>query len=178
MISTPGCPWTSKAGRRTRTRSRWGSKEKFWVRDAVRAPWLFKFARTSEDGFVSGEAWAEIAASSIAALLGVPTSPVRLPHCDGRRGTLSRSIVPGGWTLVLGNELLSRNNSQYVGGQSTENPGYSVAAVHAELRGMPPPLGWVGPRIWTASMSMSGRATYSSMRGLPGPTDTTRTGVR
>jgi len=122
-----------------------GSKEKFWVRDASRARWLFKFARTSKDGFVSGEDWAEIAASSIAALLGVPTAPVRLAHCDGRRGTLSCSIVPDGWTLVLGNELLSRNNSHYMGGQSTENPGYSVAAVHAELRGMPPPLGWVGP---------------------------------
>lgn len=122
-----------------------GSKEKFWVRDASRVRWLFKFARTSEDGFVSGEDWAEIVASSVAALLGVPTASVRLGHCDGRRGTLSRSIVPDGWTLVLGNELLSRNNSQYVGGQSTENPEYSVAAVHAELRRMPPPLGWVGP---------------------------------
>ena len=88
-----------------------GSKEKFWVRDSTRARWLFKFARTSKDGFVSGEDWAQIVASSVAALLGVPTAPVRLGHCDGRRGTLSRTVVPEGWTLVLGNELLSRNNS-------------------------------------------------------------------
>ncbi len=88
-----------------------GSKEKFWVRDAAGTRWLFKFARTSSDGFVSGEDWAEIATSSIATLLGVPTAPVRLAHCEGRRGTMSRSIVPKGWTLVLGNEILSRNNS-------------------------------------------------------------------
>lgn len=37
-----------------------GSKEKFWVRDASRVRWLFKFARTSDDGFVSGEDWAEV----------------------------------------------------------------------------------------------------------------------
>ena len=122
-----------------------GSKEKFWVRDEFGARWLFKFARTSEDGFVSGEDWAEIAASSVAALLGVPAATVRLGHCEGRRGTLSRSVVPDGWTLVLGNELLSRNNSQYVGGQSTENSEYSVAAVQGELHGMKPPVNWAGP---------------------------------
>ena len=79
-----------------------------------------------------------------------------------------------GWTLVLGNELLSRNNSQYVGGQSTENPGYSVAAVHAELRGTSPPLGWVGPEdmdgfdVWAGYLFLDAWVAGSASRSGDG----------
>jgi hypothetical protein len=125
-----------------------GSKEKSWVRDASGARWLFKYARTGgDDKFVSGEDWAEIVASACGALLGIPIAKVRLGHCQSRRGTLSRSIVPNGWSLVHGNELLSRGNPNYVGGQSHENPLYTVAAVLDELRGMRPPLDWRGPTV-------------------------------
>lgn len=120
-----------------------GSKEKFWVRDLSGARWLFKYARTGgADAYVSGEDWAEIVATSCAGLLGVPAAPVRLGQFAGRRGTLSRSIVPEGWRLIHGNELLSRDGHPYEGGHARENEAYTVEAVRSALHAMLPPLGW------------------------------------
>lgn len=97
---------------------------------------------------MSGEDWAEVGAALLGGLIHVPVASVRLGRYQGRRGVLSRSVVPTGWALVHGNELLSRGHDGYVGGMPTENPGYTVEAVRARLRYVPPPAdegGWLCP---------------------------------
>lgn len=120
-----------------------GSKDKFWLSDPGGDTWLFKFARTSgKDRWVSGEDWAEVAAVQLARLINIPTAAVRLGTSDGRRGLLSRNLVPSGGKLEHGNELLSAIDLQYEGGRSNENNRYTVVAVERSLRSVEPPLGW------------------------------------
>jgi len=107
-----------------------GSKDKFWLTDPAGERWLFKYARISgADRWVSGEDWAEVAASGLAALIGVPTATVRLGRLADRRGVLSRNLVPEAWKLEHGNELLAAVDRNYQGGRADENDGYSVPAV-------------------------------------------------
>lgn len=116
-----------------------GSKDKYWVRllDDDRR-WLVKIARTDErDGTVSGEDWAEWLVQHLAALIGVPTARVRPATFDGRRATVSRSIVhDDAERLIHGNEVLSARYLGYDQGIRGENPGYTIRAVHQALAGV------------------------------------------
>lgn len=93
-----------------------GTKEKFWFLDHSSGHrWLYKHARINKDN-VTGEDWAEKAASEIARHVGIPTATVELATFDGRPGIASldftRSLAGTGRKIVSsmlhGNELLHR----------------------------------------------------------------------
>lgn len=108
------------------------------VRDDER--WLFKYARI-HDGVTRGEDWAECLVRRLANLLGIPTATVRLAHCAGRRGIISRSIVTQAQVLVHGNELLSITDPEYDREAERENPRYTAATVETALRHIDPTPG-------------------------------------
>lgn len=130
-----------------------GSKEKWWVTlwEDDR-PWLLKLSRVNtHDGVVSGEDWAEWLVQHIAAQLGIPTAVVRPARVDGERGSLSRSVLRDEReALVHGNSLLSAAFGHYDPSIHGENPGYTVAAVHAALEGIRPPDETEWPQEFTA----------------------------
>jgi hypothetical protein len=78
-----------------------GSKPKFWFKHQGKN-WLFKEARVN-----TGEDWAEMVASEIAALLGLPTHHVELAVWEGKSGCAVQSFLQSNHSvLVHGNELL------------------------------------------------------------------------
>ena len=94
-----------------------GTKEKIWIKRGAE-DWLLKFGRSG-----TGENWAEKAACELARVLGIPCAHYELAIFDGRPGVVSRSIVPHGARLVLGNELLARFS-----------PGYDAALRYSQRR--------------------------------------------
>lgn len=80
-----------------------GTKPKFWYRNQEGELWLFKQSLQN-----SGEHWAEKATSELCRLLGIPHAVYELARWKGQIGVVSRTFVPDGGRLVLGNELLAR----------------------------------------------------------------------
>lgn len=80
-----------------------GTKEKFWFVDSSKAneKWLFKYSREN-----TGEHWSEKVAEQICELLGIPHVEYELARCHGRYGVITKSIVPNGVRMIMGNELL------------------------------------------------------------------------
>ncbi len=78
-----------------------GTKRKFWFEDATGTPTLYKEGRPN-----TGENWAEKVCCEIALALGLPHAQYDLAVWRGTKGVVSRSFVPVGGRLVLGNELL------------------------------------------------------------------------
>lgn len=118
-----------------------GTKEKFWVLDSEEQLWLCKLVRVI-DGESRGEDWAEWLVHHLAGIVGIPTARVRPASYEGRRGIISLSVVAQDERLVHGNELLREVDSGYDEAEPRENPGYTLAAVRAALRGIAPPTGY------------------------------------
>lgn len=77
-----------------------GSKEKFWYRDKDNQRFLFKVGREG-----TGENWAEIAASELAELIGIPHAHYEPAKYESKLGTISKTFVDKG-SLIHGNEIL------------------------------------------------------------------------
>lgn len=122
------------------TEEQLGTKEKYWVRDPDGDSWLFKYARV-RDGEVRGEDWAEWLAHQLGVLIGVPTVEIRPASRSEKRGIVSRSVVPPGCRLELGNELLRRVDLDYDPNVRRENHRYTPEAVLRCLDGVLPPEG-------------------------------------
>jgi hypothetical protein len=120
-----------------------GSKEKFWTSSPDGERWLFKYARVHEH-VTRGEDWAECLVHSLASQLRIPTATVRLAHCRGRRGIVSRSMVTQTQVLVHGNELLSMTDADYDREAERENPRYTVSTIESALRIIDPTPGLSG----------------------------------
>lgn len=119
-----------------------GTKEKFWVQNPDDgSSWLFKFAR-EVDGRVMGEDWAEWVVHQLGRRMGIPTADIRPAECAGRRGIVSKNVVPENSRLVLGNSVLVEKDARYDSAASRHNPGYTVAAVYEALRVVGPPDGY------------------------------------
>ena len=117
-----------------------GTKEKFWVTPPDEDDtWLFKYARLNSEQEVLGEDWAEWLVHQLGVAMGIPTATVVPATCSGRRGVLSKNIVPLTGRLVHGNSLLGHIDSSYETTNGRENPGYTVDAVHRALEGVTAP---------------------------------------
>lgn len=84
-----------------------GSKDKFWVElpdQQGGGRWLFKEPRSTPGNI---EHVAEKLAQEIASLLKVPCARIELGEFGQRRGTLSRSVLGEGESLVHGNEIIA-----------------------------------------------------------------------
>jgi len=79
-----------------------GTKQKFWFRDKEKRRWLFKEGRPN-----SGDDWSEKVASELCQLIDIPHVEYDLAVWKGQKGVVSRTFVPEGGRLVLGNELLA-----------------------------------------------------------------------
>lgn len=131
-----------------------GRNEKVWVRqpDAGRdrqGVWLFKpFVVPGSTGHRQGEDWAEKIVSELAGLLHVPCARVELAVQGAQLGSISRNVVPHGWNLVLGSDLLrftipgyrsgvldSRGERRPIPGR----PGHNLQNIAMSLRPCAPP---------------------------------------
>ncbi|MDR3569775.1 MAG: hypothetical protein P4L43_17260 [Syntrophobacteraceae bacterium] len=81
-----------------------GSKHKFWF-DSNR---LFKVGREN-----TGENWTEKVADELCNLLEIPHASYHFAIWRGINGVVTRSVVPAGGRLILGNELLSVHVGNY-----------------------------------------------------------------
>ncbi len=82
-----------------------GSKRKFWCRiedESGGADWLFKYPRPD-----SGEHWSEKIAAEVADVLEIPHAIVELATCEYIRGSISRSFLQSGESVIHGNECIS-----------------------------------------------------------------------
>lgn len=88
-----------------------GTKEKFWFKYSQEAnadSWLFKFSKGS-----TGEHWSEKCASEICELLEIPHARYDLARVNGRFGVVTRNIIPRGYRMVMGNEVLHTRTMDY-----------------------------------------------------------------
>lgn len=86
-----------------------GSTENLWLEEpATEHRWLHKDTVIPQNGLEQGEDWSEVISTEVAKLLGVPCAPVRLCERNGRRGSLSLSVVPEGHDLWEGTVILER----------------------------------------------------------------------
>ncbi len=83
-----------------------GTKTKFWYKDSVHGPCLFKEGRPG-----TGENWAEKIACELAQLLDLPHAHCELAEHRGQKGTVSINLAQNDARLVHGNELLSKYSS-------------------------------------------------------------------
>jgi hypothetical protein len=105
-----------------------GSKRKFWFTDDQGVPFLFKEGRPS-----TGENWAEKVACELCALLELPHAAYDLAEWRDTKGVVTRSFVPPGGRLLLGNELLARFVKGYTADRRYKQTQHTVSAVMAIL---------------------------------------------
>lgn len=128
-----------------------GSKEKTWV--AVEAGgglqsgrYLFKVGRPG-----TGENWAEKASCEIAKVMQLPCADYELAIREDQQGVLSRSFIPDGASLFLGNSLLARTISGYDGSKQFNQLKYTLETVVGLLKRLEtfigPPLANGIPRL-------------------------------
>lgn len=127
-----------------------GTKEKFWALDPDGRQWLIKFARGAGDS-VRGEDWAEWIVQHLAEQVDIPHAQILPVRFEGRRAIASLSVLRPDSTqrLVLGNGLLSEDNSSYEKETGRGNPEYTVDSIRRSLASVARPISFTGP----ASMS-------------------------
>ncbi|WP_370617184.1 hypothetical protein [Mumia sp. Pv 4-285] len=90
-----------------------GSTPTNWVEDPVDSSrWLHKDTFIPANGVEQGEDWAEVVSTQVGALLGAPCAKTRLCTRNGRRGSLSLSVLPEGHSLWEGHVALTRAGIQ------------------------------------------------------------------
>lgn len=86
-----------------------GSTENLWLEEpATGRRWLHKDTVIPQNGLEQGEDWSEVISTQVAELVGVPCAATRLCERNGRRGSLSLSVVPDGHDLWEGTVILER----------------------------------------------------------------------
>jgi hypothetical protein len=141
-----------------------GSSEATWLLEPFTGErWLHKDTKIPSNGIEQGEDWSEVVSTQVARLLGVPCAPTRLCARAGRRGTLSRTIVPKGHDLWEGAVVLETAGAPGFFRQIEDRPpvedpqrpgmrrpGHSLANIRTALEGVVPPPGFAGPDGLTA----------------------------
>ena len=80
-----------------------GTKEKFWFYDKKLGFCLYKKARQN-----TGEDWSEKIAAELCNLIGLPHAKYELALFNNEKGTVSKSFLPEGSSLITGNEILAQ----------------------------------------------------------------------
>jgi hypothetical protein len=122
-----------------------GRDRKVWLRDPAvpddlptrEHNWLFKPVVVPRHGIPQGEDWVEKIVSQLGTLLGVACAEVELARRNGEAGSMSRNIVPDGWDLVLGSELMGTVVPGYQEGEHNPpgRPGHSPQKIMEALAG-------------------------------------------
>lgn len=141
-----------------------GSSEAVWlVAPSTGERWLHKDTKIPSNGVEQGEDWSEVVSTQVALHLGVPCATTRLCERGGRRGSVSRSIVPQGHSLWEGAVVLETAGvpgffPQIEGAPPAEDPqrpgvrrpGHSPENIKIALNDVVPPPGFDGPDGLTA----------------------------
>ncbi|QKW32477.1 hypothetical protein HUT17_04920 (plasmid) [Nocardiopsis flavescens] len=118
--------------------------------------WLYKETCIPTNGYEQGEDWAEVIATRIAQCLGVPCAPTALCELQGRRGSLSRSILPAGYDLWEGRVVLEDARVpgflRFIPGEQVRDPdrphiyrpGHNLTNIRAALQEVDAPEGFEG----------------------------------
>ncbi|MFN1141778.1 hypothetical protein [Serratia quinivorans] len=87
-----------------------GTKEKFWFcyADDLSKDWLFKYSREA-----TGEHWSEKCAAELCHLLGIPHASYDLALAFERFGIITPNMIPEGFRMVMGNEVLHSKTADY-----------------------------------------------------------------
>ena len=120
-----------------------GSKEKFWFQDSALGRSLWKAARPN-----TGEDWSEKVAEQLAVQLGLPCASYELAVCDGKKGVVTPTLVPAEASLILGNELLVAQDSNYPPKGTVSNFRTSQHTIDIVLRNIQISGAWLPP-TWT-----------------------------
>ncbi|MBE9256376.1 HipA-like protein [Dolichospermum sp. LEGE 00246] len=120
-----------------------GSKYKFWFEHEQLGRCLYKQARPN-----LGEDWAEKVASELSELLGLPHATYHLAETwEGNWGVVSPYFLPGGGTLVHGNEILTPIVPNYptfvTYGASQHTIDIVLQVIAADYVGLP--IAWTPP---------------------------------
>ncbi|MGR2868397.1 hypothetical protein [Vibrio vulnificus] len=87
-----------------------GTKEKFWFYDPSDSNqrFLFKFSREN-----TGEHWSEKVAEQLCIQLGIPHVQYDMAETGGRYGIITPNVIPENCRMVMGNEVLHKDNPKY-----------------------------------------------------------------
>jgi hypothetical protein len=131
-----------------------GTKPKFWFSRAG-AMWLFKATRPGQ-----GEHWAEVLASGLADLLGLPHALYELANWREATGVVTPRFTPEGFDLVPGNELLAERDPTYPreGARYVRTAEHTIDAVRAVVgdERVKLPIGWTAPAGVTTAADVFG----------------------
>lgn len=135
-----------------------GSTPIVWLQQPdTSTSWLHKDSKIPSTGLQQGEDWAEVVATQVAILLGVPCAETRLCTRNGRLGSLSRSVKLPGYDLNDGSVILEvtgasgyyphREGAKAVDAARPEvrRPGHNLANIRLALTGVLAPQVFVGP---------------------------------
>jgi hypothetical protein len=113
-----------------------GEPGKDWVEDPeTGVRWLFKPVRMQHDArgdFRQGDDWAEKVAADLASVLGIPAARVELAVRGSALGAISCDLASG-YSLSLGNEVLSGQDPSYPGDQLGTVQEYTVVRIFDAL---------------------------------------------
>lgn len=155
-----------------------GTHEPVWLLEppGPRTRWLHKNTTIHPDR-EQGEDWAEVIATQVAVLLGVPVATTRLCIRNGRRGSLSLNVVPDRFALVGGGLVLesSPDVTNYFPHREGEppardprrpgvsRPGHSLENIRRALRGSIAPPGFTGPDAMDAFDVFTGYLVFDAL---------------
>lgn len=106
-----------------------GTKAKFWfIHPENGDNYLFKIGREA-----TGENWAEKIACELCSALDIPHAEYELALYKGSHGVITKSFVPEGARLALGNELLSKRVKGYQDVQNYKSRQHTLRLVQAYL---------------------------------------------
>lgn len=158
-----------------------GTHATTWLREpGTKNEWLHKDTTIPSNGVEQGEDWSEVISTQVAILLGVPCAPTQLCHRNGRRGTLSRSILLKAHDLHEGATVLQAAKAPgffpHVEGEPAasdparpgiKRPGHSLDNIKQVLFGSAPPPGFSGPSEMTGYDVFAGYMVLDALIANP-----------
>ena len=135
-----------------------GTNRQAWlVHPETGAFWLYKSIHVPSNEVPQGEDWAEVIATQVALLLGVPCAETRLCVRSGVRGSLSLSVIPDGFGLNDGGVVLetaevpgyfrhtAARKACDPARPGVRRPGHTLVNIQHVLQDVTPPEGFQGP---------------------------------
>ncbi|GFK94994.1 hypothetical protein NNJEOMEG_02842 [Fundidesulfovibrio magnetotacticus] len=127
-----------------------GTKEKFWLLGIDGYKYLYKIGRPG-----TGENWAEIVSYEICRLLCLPHAEYSLATWRDTCGVITRSFVPDGHSLYLGNDIMSKFVHEYDANKRYKQTQYTIGRVFHFLNNeiIQYPIGF--PSAFTTNQALS-----------------------
>lgn len=157
-----------------------GSNTNLWLTEASsQQRWLHKDTVIPSNGAEQGEDWSEVLSTRIAESMHVPRASTMLCTRDGRRGSISLSVVPAGYALWEGNVWLARDRAigyfpHHEGApgidpsrRHVKRPGHNLFNIKAALDGAVPPEGFGIPEPLTAFDTLTGYLVLDALIANP-----------